>query len=76
MDCLTNIPHLKRSVKKKTKKTWIAAAIHKTTLVKHFLFKEYIKLKDPVKKIETHDKYKHYRNLLSTVIKKSRKKSL
>ena len=36
--------------------------------------KKYIKLKDPVKKTETHDKYKNWRNLLATIIKKSKKK--
>ena len=50
------------------------AAIHKSILVKNSLFKKYIKLKDPVKKTQTHDKYKYYRNLLSTVIKRSKKK--
>ena len=51
----------------------ITAAIHKTILVKNSLFIKYIKVKDPVKKIETRDKYKHHRNLLSTGIKKSKK---
>ena len=55
-------------------KLWLTAAIHKSILVKNSLFKKYIKLKDPVKKTETHDKYKYYRSLLSTVIKKSKKK--
>ena len=54
-------------------KPWITAAIHKIILVKNSSFKEYIKLKDPVKEIETHDKYKHWRNLLPTGIKKSKK---
>ena len=62
----------KYQLKLKTK-PWITAAIHKSILVKNSLFKKYIKLKDPVKKTETHDKYKYYRNLLSTVIKKSKK---
>ena len=62
----------KYQLKLKTK-PWITAAIHKAVLVKKSLFKKYIKLKDPVKKIQTHDKYKHYRNLLSTVIKKGKK---
>ena len=31
-------------------------------------------MEDPAKKIEIHDKYKYCRNLLSTVIKKSKKK--
>ena len=55
-------------------KPWITAAIHKSVLVKNSFFKKYIKLKDPVKYSETRDKYKYYRNLLSTVIKKSKKK--
>ena len=38
------------------------------------MFKKYIKMKDPAEKIEIHDKYKYCRNLLSTVIKKSKKK--
>ena len=63
----------KYQLKLKTK-PWITAAIHKAVLVKNSLFKKYIKLKDSVKKIQTHDKYKHYKNLLSTIIKKSKKK--
>ena len=55
---------------------WITAAIHKSILVENSLFKKYIKLKDPAKKTETHDKYKYCRNLLSTLIKKSKKKLL
>ena len=54
-------------------KPWSTAAIHKSILVKNSFFKKYIKVKDPKKKTETHDKYKYYRNLLSTVIKKSKK---
>ena len=38
------------------------------------MFKKHIKLKDPVTKTETHDRHKNYINLLSTVIKKSKKK--
>ena len=51
-------------------KPQITAAIYKTSLVKNSLFKKYITLTDPVKKIETHDKYKQNRDLLSTVTKK------
>ena len=63
----------KYQVKLKTK-PWITAAICKSILDKNSLFKKYIKLKDHVKKTETHDKYKYYRNLLSAVIKKIKKK--
>ena len=65
----------KYQLKLKTK-PWVTAATHKSNLVKNSLFKKYIKLEDPVKKTETQDKYKYYRNLLSTVIKKSKKKLL
>ena len=53
----------KYQLKLKTK-PWITAAIHKTILVENSLFKIYIKLKDPVNKTETRDKYKRYRNVL------------
>ena len=62
----------KYQLKLKTK-PWITTAIHKSILVKNFLFEKYMKLKDLLKKSETHDKCKYYRNLLSTVIKKSKK---
>ena len=65
----------KYQLKSKTK-PWITVAIHKAILVKNSLFQKYIKLKDLVKKIETCDKYKRYRKLVSTIIKKSKKKSL
>ena len=52
------------------------ANVHKSILVKNSLFKKCIKLKDPVKKTETHGKYKYYRKLHSTVINKSKKKIL
>ena len=54
-------------------KPWITAAIHKIILVKNSSFKEYIELKDPVKEIETHDKYKHWRNLLQLESRKVKK---
>ena len=62
----------KYQLKLKTKR-WIIEAIHKLILVKISLFKKFIKLKDHVKITETHNKYNYYRNLLSTVIKKSKK---
>ena len=72
LDMLSPIKVSKYQLKLKIK-PWITAAIHKSILVKNSLFKKYIKLKDPVKKTETHDKYKYYRNLLSAVIKKIKK---
>ena len=69
MDRLTS----KYQLKLRTR-PWIATAIYKSILVKNSLFRKYIKLKNQLKKIEEHDKYKHYKHLLSTVIKKSKKK--
>ena len=62
----------KYQLKLKTK-PWITAAIHKSILVENYLFKKYIKLKDPVKKL------KHMINTSTTetyfeLIKKSKKK--
>ena len=60
----------KYQLKLKTKPQ-ITTVIHKSILVKNSLFKKHIKLKDPMKKTEAHDKYKYYINLLSIVIKKN-----
>ena len=52
----------KYQLKLKTK-PWITAAIHKSILNKNSMFiKKCIKLENPVKKTETHDKCKYYRN--------------
>ena len=57
-------------------KPWITAAIHKSMSVKNSFFRKNIKLQNTVKKTKTHDKYKYYKNLPLTVIKKSFKKIL
>ena len=61
----------KYKLKFKTKR-WITAALQKSVFIKNSLFKRYIKLKGPVKKNEVHQQYKYYRNLLSTLMKKSK----
>ena len=53
-------------------KPWITAALQKSISIKNALFKRYIKVKSPVKKNEVHQQYKYYRNLLSTLMKKSK----
>ena len=50
-------------------KPCITSAIHKSILVKNSLFKKCMKLRDPVKKTETHHKCKNYKNFPATVIK-------
>ena len=69
------MPHLKKISKYKLKfkiKPWITPALQKPISIKNALFKRYIKLKSPVKKKEVHQQYKSCRNLLSTLMEKSK----
>ena len=47
-------------------KPWITFGIQKSVSVKNKLLKKFINKKDPQVKAECHEKYKKYRNLLST----------
>ena len=70
----TNVP-LKRINKCKLKfksKPWITLGLQKSISAKIKLLKNFINKKDPVLKEEFHTKYKIYRNLLSTLMKKSK----
>ena len=61
----------KYKLKFKTK-PWITFGIQKSISVKNKLLKKFINKKDPQIKAECHEKYKKYRNLLSTLLKKSK----
>ena len=66
---------LKRIYKYKLKfksKPWIVLGLQKSICVKNKLLKHFINRKDPVLKEEFHTKYKKYRNLLTTLMKKSK----
>ena len=66
---------LKRINKYKLKfksKPWITLALQKSISVKNKLLTNFINKKDPVLKEEFHTKYKKYRNLPSTLMKKSK----
>ena len=66
---------LKRIDKYKLKfksKPWITLGLQKSVSAKNKLLKNFINKKDPVLKEEFHTKYKIYRNLLSTLMKKSK----
>ena len=66
---------LKRINKYKLKfksKPWITLGLQKSISAKNKLLKNFINKKDPVLKEEFHTKYKIYRNLLSTLTKKSK----
>ena len=66
---------LKRINKYKLKfksKPWITLGLQKSMSAKNKLLKNFINKKDPALKEEFHTKYKIYRNLLSTLMKKSK----
>ena len=72
---LDTYPPLKRINKYKMKfkcKPWITLGLQKSISVKNKLLKNFINKKDPVLKEEFHTNYKIYRNLLSTLMKKSK----
>ena len=53
-------------------KPWITPALQKSISVKNSLLNKFIKSKDPQTKEHHHLKYKTYRNMLSTLMKKSK----
>ena len=66
---------LKRVKKYKLKfksKSWITLGLQKSISVKNKLLTNFINKKDPILKEECHTNYKKYRNLLSTLMKKSK----
>ena len=72
---LDNYALLKRINKYKLKfksKPWITLGLQKLISATNKLLKNFINKKDPVLKEEFHTKYKIYRNLLSTLMKKSK----
>ena len=72
---LNTYASLKRVNKYKMKfksKPWITLGLQKSISVKNKLLKNFINKKDPILKEECHTNYKKYRNLLSTLMKKSK----
>ena len=66
---------LQRTNKYKLKfksKPWITLGLQKSISVKNKLLTNFIDTKDPVLKEEFHTNYKKYRNLFSTLLKKSK----
>ena len=53
-------------------KPWITLGLQKSMYVKNKLLTNFINKKDPALKEEFHSKFKKYRNLLSTLMKKSK----
>ena len=67
--------HLKKIDKYKLRfksKPWITLGLQKSISVKNKLLTKFINTKHPVLKQETHIECKNYRNMLSTLMKKSK----
>ena len=56
-------------------KPWISSGIQKSISIKNSIFKKCINKKDPHIKEELHQKYKNYRNIIATLMKKSKQKN-
>ena len=65
----------KYKLKFKTK-PWFTTALKKSVSIKNKLFSDFINKKDLTQKIELQIKYKRYRNMFSTLMKKSKQKYL
>ena len=64
---------LKKTIKYKLKcKSWITLGLQKSVFVKNKLLTNSINKKDPILKEKFHANYKKCRNLLSTLMKKSK----
>ena len=53
-------------------KSWLTPDLQKSISVKNKLLSDFIKKKDPTIKAELHLKYKNHRNLISTLLKRSK----
>ena len=72
---LNKYARFKRISKYKLKfktKPWITLCIQKSVFIKNKLLKKFINKKVPQIKAECHEKYKAYRNLLSTLLKENK----
>ena len=73
---LSNYTPLKKIYMYKLKfrlKPWITTGLQKSISFKNKFLTNFIKKKDPAKKAELHLQYKNHRNLLSTLLRKSKK---
>ena len=71
LDTYTPLKGIQKYKLKFTSKPWIILDLQKSKSVSNKLLTNFINKKDPVLKVELHTKYKKYRNLLSTLMKKS-----
>ena len=72
LDTYAPLERIKKYNLKCNFKPWITLGLQKSISVKNKLLTNFINKKDPILKEECHTNYKKYRNLLSTLMKKSK----
>ena len=72
LDIYTPLKTINKYKLKFQSKPWITLGLQKSISVKNKLLANFINKKDPILKEEFHTNYKKYRNLLTTVMKKSK----
>ena len=72
LDSYTPLKKINKYKLKFKSKPWITLGLQKSISVKNKLLTNFINKKDPILKEEFHTNYKKYRNLLSTLMKKSK----
>ena len=72
LDTYAPLKRVKKYKLKSKPKPWITLGLQKSISVKNKLLTNFINKKDPILKEECHTNYKKYRNLLSTLMKKSK----
>ena len=72
LDIYTPLKTINKYKLKCQSKPWITLCLQKSISVKNKLLANFINKKDPILKEEFHTNYKKYRNLLTTVMKKSK----
>ena len=72
LDTYASLKKINKYKLKFKSKPWITAGLQKSISVKNKLLTNFINKKDPILKEEFHTNYKKYRNLLSTLMNKSK----
>ena len=72
LDTYASLQEINKYKLKFKSKPWITPGLQKPIFLKNKLLTNFINKKDPILKEEFHSHYKKYRNLLSTLIKKSK----
>ena len=76
---ISNHAPLRKTRKREIKfqsKPWITSGLQKSVVIKKLLFGKFIKSANSITKEKLHNDYKSYRNMISTLLKQSKKEIL